>query len=324
MGSGNEDRKPPEVVAFPGSEGIDSDPHVSRGRIKGWRKRLVSGCIIGAVLVLATLFGPPWLLWLILVVASSVCQLEFYALMNHAGIPVFRVFGVVAGAGLVSVAFWLGDGGLPDIQSGPQWENLALLLTLMAVFLRQFPQKFNDKPLATIACSLLGVWYVPYLLKYFVPLLRILSDGGELVSCTGRQASLYLLVVVKFSDVGALVVGSMIGRHKVMPRISPGKTWEGLLGGVAVAMLASLVFVALGKWHIGKLALGAFQALALGLLLAVAGFWGDLFESLLKRAAGVKDSGTMLPGLGGLLDATDSLLFAVPVLYIFLRFVMRI
>ncbi|MGQ9661986.1 MAG: phosphatidate cytidylyltransferase [Kiritimatiellia bacterium] len=304
-----------------GVTGKRSGPRLSR---VAWR--IVSGCVVGTALLLAVLRGPEWLLWAILLMASTISQLEFYALVNKAGIPVFRIFGVVSGAALISVTFWLEVGSRSIANGGwsTQWENLVLLASLMAVCLRQFPQKFNDKPLGTIACSLLGVWYIPYLLNYFMHLLRLGSSDALNITRTGRLAALYLLVVVKSADIGAYVVGSLCGRHKVWPRISPGKTWEGVAGALVVALLASWAFAFFNGGRLGEIPMTLPRSLVLGSLLAASGFWGDLFESLLKRAAGVKDSGNLLPGLGGLLDVVDSLLFAVPVFYIFLGFAVRV
>jgi phosphatidate cytidylyltransferase len=138
---------------------------------------------------------------------------------------------------------------------------------------------------------------------------------------------LYLIVVVKASDVGAYLVGSTCGRHKMFPRISPGKTWEGLAGGFVAGILASLALFWLWEnpaseshtAELGRLTLTFGHALFLGAFLAAIGVIGDLVESLLKRSAGLKDSGCIFPGMGGILDVLDSLLFAAPALYFYLR-----
>jgi phosphatidate cytidylyltransferase len=153
------------------------------------------------------------------------------------------------------------------------------------------------------------------------------TDWNAPFSPTAQALILYLIVVVKASDVGAYLVGSTCGRHKMFPRISPGKTWEGLAGGFIFGILASLILFWL--WHrpgqestlagFGRLSITFGHALFLGAFLAAIGVVGDLVESLLKRSAGLKDSGCIFPGMGGILDVLDSLLFAAPALYFYLR-----
>ena len=129
------------------------------------------------------------------------------------------------------------------------------------------------------------------------------------------------MVITKFSDTGAYVVGSLIGRHKMIPRISPGKTWEGFAGALAVSILASLLFV----YYLGDRMRGddtGLTRIILGLLLGLAAVVGDLIESIFKREAGVKDSGKFFPGIGGILDLLDSLLFNAPIMYLYLRHVL--
>jgi phosphatidate cytidylyltransferase len=130
-----------------------------------------------------------------------------------------------------------------------------------------------------------------------------------------------LVVATKFTDMGAYLVGSTLGRHKMIPRISPKKTWEGTVGGIAFAIGG----VFLCRWVMPNemAALTNLHAVIIGLLLGVAAVIGDLAESLIKREAGVKDSSTILPGHGGCLDMIDSLLFTAPLLYVYMRLVLR-
>jgi phosphatidate cytidylyltransferase len=142
-------------------------------------------------------------------------------------------------------------------------------------------------------------------LLLFAPLLRAEPDGRDW---------LFLLFVGVFAtDICAYAVGRTIGRHKMAPSVSPGKTWEGVVGGLAGALAG----VGIAAWGF-DLGLAVWQALVLGALVAVVGQAGDLFESKLKRVAGVKDSGRLMPGHGGLLDRLDSILFNLPMLYLFL------
>jgi len=129
------------------------------------------------------------------------------------------------------------------------------------------------------------------------------------------------VLVTKLSDCGAYFVGSLIGKHKMIPRISPGKTWEGFGGAVVVSTIASVVFVNLAHHKMPEMRL--VDAIVLGILLSIAAVIGDLIESLFKREAGVKDSGKLFPGIGGILDLLDSLLFNAPIMYIYLRHVLH-
>jgi phosphatidate cytidylyltransferase len=116
------------------------------------------------------------------------------------------------------------------------------------------------------------------------------------------------------------VVGSLIGRHKMIPRVSPGKTWEGFGGAIAGSVLASLLFAHFAGGHLPGM--NRVHAIVLAGLLGVAAVIGDLIESIFKREAGVKDSGRILPGIGGVLDLLDSLLFNAPIMYLYLRHVL--
>jgi len=139
----------------------------------------------------------------------------------------------------------------------------------------------------------------------------------------GVWLAFYLSLVVKLSDVGAYAVGMLFGRHKMFPRISPAKSWEGLAGGLGLSMIASVASVAVAhSWHIVPATflthLGYPVAAALGLLLGGAGVVGDLAESMLKRSVNAKDSSGIIPGMGGLLDVFDSLLLAPAIFYFLL------
>ena len=258
---------------------------------------------------------------------------EFYSILRNAGIPAFRILGTLAGIVLLATTYLsLNLQFIAGEHPAEIWKELpilALALIVFVVFVRQFPQKDNHQPLPTIACTLLGLVYVPFLMMFFFFLGFRWTPTAPLapLSPTACRLLLYLIVVVKASDVGAYFVGSLIGRHKLFPRISPGKTWEGLAGGLASGILVSVLFAHLslapdahpGAINFGRVILNSTHAWFLGAFLASIGVLGDLVESLLKRSAGMKDSGCLFPGMGGILDVLDSLLFAAPALYFYLR-----
>jgi phosphatidate cytidylyltransferase len=169
-----------------------------------------------------------------------------------------------------------------------------------------------------LALSTFAILYAGGLIGFLVALR--LFDGGD--GRRGMVALVSLVAVVKLSDIGQYTAGRLFGKHKLAPTISPGKTWEGALGGLVGALLGALVTVLLSRgllpsdsWELDA---GAIVALVIyAVVVAVAGMLGDLAESLLKRDAGLKDSSTWLPGFGGVLDLLDSLLLAAPVAYTF-------
>ena len=271
-------------------------------------------------MLLAAYLLPVFGIWVLLLSISALAQLEFYKMIRKTGFPAFHILGIVCGSFLISATFFTTCGATVHLFRAYNWENYVLLVALVVVFVRQFPQKHNDKPLETIACTLLGIWYVPYLFNFFTRLAFSWEEpcDGLRVGETGRAACLFVIVVVKCADIGAYLVGRAIGRHKLFPRISPKKTWEGLLGGIVAAVLVSwLVFYVAAGGRLGMVRLRLPDLLVLGIILPLAGVVGDMFESLLKRAAGAKDSSAAIPGMGGILDVLDSLLFSVPLFYVY-------
>jgi phosphatidate cytidylyltransferase len=289
------------------------------------KQRLISGTLLGGMCIAVANYLPSPACWLLLVAIAALAQYEFYSMLDKAGLPVFRIVGMISGAAIISATFWTIGPSAEQLAAGYRWENFVILTTLIFVFVRQFPQKHNEKPIVTVAVTLLGVLYCAFLLNYLTRLAfgwrtEAISQGvGE----TGRMLILYLVAVVKISDVGAFFTGRSLGRHKLFPRLSPKKTIEGLAGGIVSSIVMSLMFFWFTKGKLGAISFGLHDAIIIGTVLPVVGVVGDLFESLLKRAAGVKDSGTLIPGMGGVLDVLDSLLFGAPVLYAYVSLFLK-
>ncbi len=280
------------------------------------RARVRNASLLIAALGAALVWARGWAALAVILLVTARAQWEFYALLDAARLPSFRWFGIGGGLALVT-ATWAGfrHPG-PD---GP--ESLfahVLFAVFFTVFARQFHQRYNPRPIETMSATLMGLLYVALPMSFFARLL--LAWGGD---PDGRWLLLYMIVVVKAGDMGAYFLGCAIGRHKMIPRISPAKSWEGFFGGVAASVLVSWAAAAWWPQWAGPVQVPIAHAPVLGVALAVVGLLGDLAESLLKRAAGVKDSGSLLPGLGGLLDVLDSLLPAAPVLYLYLRYALR-
>lgn len=284
------------------------------------KQRLLVGLILGFVFLFTLYFLPPIPTCIVLVVISVIAHLEFYSLANMAGIPVFRFVGLICGAAMILTTFILLT--TETALNTYKWDNIVLLLSLVIVFIRQFPQKYNDKPIPTIACTLVGILYVPFMLN-FISRLAVEWEKCSLTDIhlpfTGRILILYLVVVVKCTDIGAYFVGIRWGKHKLAPRISPFKTWEGLISGIIVGIIASVGTMQFFSYQLGVVSMNTLDAIIIGFLLALSGTMGDMFESLVKRASGVKDSGNYLPGFGGVLDVIDSILFGAPVFYVYLH-----
>lgn len=195
-------------------------------------------------------------------------------------------------------------------------DSLPLFLFFIA-FLTLFALHFNEKEgaIVDLAVSSFGLAYIAAPMGMILSILYF--PGGQ----DGRLWVAYLLIVTKIADIGAYFAGNLFGRRKLAPKISPGKTVEGATVGLLCALLASFVFYTLSQNGILKdFYLGKISWIALGLILGLIGPLGDLSESLLKRDANKKDSNA-LPGLGGVLDMVDSLLFNAPIIYFYLYFV---
>jgi phosphatidate cytidylyltransferase len=245
---------------------------------------------------------------------------EFYGMLDHKGLPNFKITAMVCGAiMLVGSFYYFSRVGLAKSYD---FEVACLLGFLLTVFARQmFESLRDDAPLRTMAYTLFGLLYVLWLYNFITKIVYVVprsATGGV----QGQFYVLYLIAVTKFSDMGAYLTGSVIGKHQMVPHISPKKTWEGFAGALFFSSLASLGLLALMPNKLA--ALNATHAIILGLLLGFAAVIGDLAESIIKRSTGVKDSGNFLPGIGGALDLIDSLLFTAPLLFFYLRLVIHV
>jgi phosphatidate cytidylyltransferase len=246
---------------------------------------------------------------------------EYYTMLDAKRLPNFKVFGMLCGAVMLGGSFyWLAwarktPDGLYDFEIG------ALLLFMFVVFGRQMFIKVKELvPLETIAFTLFGLFYVAWPFSFVTKIVYMLprdAAGGV----TGHWYVLFLVLVTKFSDMGAYLTGSLIGKHLLVPHISPKKTWEGFFGALAFSVGGGCALVWLLGPRLGYIGYG--HAAMLGVVLGFAAVVGDLAESLIKRSCGVKDSGRFLPGIGGALDLIDSILFTAPMLFFYLRFVLR-
>lgn len=294
-------------------------PARSKGAILA--RRSVSAVIMWAILFGVLLSGLPIAYFLLNATLGLLGLWEFYRMLDHRRLPSFRIFGMICAAIFFAGSFYSLEHSRTGAPSSGNFEMATLLIFLLGVFGRQLftHARENIPPLETMAYTVFGLLYAPWLFNFISKIIYLVPRNPE-GGLAGQYYVLYLICVAKFSDMGAYLVGSVVGRHKMVPHISPGKTWEGFGGALAFSLLASFGLC----WLLpGRLSLiRPLDALVLGLALSVAAVIGDLAESILKRSMGVKDSGNILPGIGGVLDLIDSLLFTAPLLFFYLRLVL--
>jgi phosphatidate cytidylyltransferase len=269
-------------------------------------KRVITALVVLPVLIASILIS--WLWWLFIALAAAALALalwEFYVLATSPSVKPDAGAGYLASIVLFLIALFSND----LIFSLIATQGVIIVLTIGCLIAAMLRGSNFEKMIASSGATILGVLYVAFL-------------GSHLVTLrTGFQQSLsadllsFFFMVLMGSDIGAYYVGRMFGKTKLAPKISPGKTWEGVAGGVAAAIgMATLAHF----WFFRQLPLKF--ALPLAAVMTLLGILGDLTESALKRGAGKKDAASLLPGHGGMLDRLDSLLFNAPLIYYFARF----
>jgi phosphatidate cytidylyltransferase len=279
-------------------------------------RRALSSAVLWTV-VLAAIFSEnplisDYFFLLIMLVLTGAGLMEFYDLVNRRGLACFKRWGVFGGLLLtVSTFVYLSPRIAPA--KANDFETSFLILFVLGLCFRQFLSRTNPNGMLAISTTLFGLMYVPWLLNF-------IQKIAFYPQINGRFYVFYFILVTKFSDMGAYLVGSLCGRHKMIPRISPGKTWEGFAGALLFSTAGSMVFSHLARREL--VGMSWVHSVILGLLLGSAAVLGDLIESLFKREASLKDSGKLFPGIGGILDLMDSLLFNAPLMYLYLRHVL--
>ena len=261
-------------------------------------KRVISGLLFLPIFYLVTWKLPPVYFTGLVLVAVVVGLYEFYSMAKARGSRPLTMLGIALGV-LVVLDFY--QPLVPEL--GTFFEvGVSLLLIMIA---RLFSNRPVEHALEDVASTFFGVFYVALLFAFQIAV-RMGADGKEWL--------VFLYFIIWASDIGAYSIGIPFGKHRLYEKISPKKSIEGLLGALAAsAGMALLCRV----WFMPDIGMG--EAIGIALVLAIVGTIGDLVESLFKRAAGIKDSGWIIPGHGGILDRMDSMLFAAPVLYYYLR-----
>ena len=298
---------------------IEPKPRRERGDLPA--RLLTAAGLVPLVIWLVVRGGLPFLAAVTAFVLLG--QRELYRLIEEKGAHPLVSYGLAGGAALPLVAY-LGS---------EAHATIVMTATLLAVMIRQVGKEQIAEALVSISGTFFGVVYVGWLLAHAIVLRNfyhaVVQKFGEaeafelgIVPGTGIFLMIFCLAAVVLCDAGAYFAGRRFGRRKLAPRISPGKTVEGAVGGLAAGTLGALATKGVFDlfWPELSAALGWRAAVAIGFVVSVAGMIGDLVESLLKRDARAKDAGHLLPGMGGVLDRIDSPLLGIPVMYYLMLF----
>ena len=266
-------------------------------------RRTMTSLLIVTLVVLITFFFPNWTFALLASCMIGIALKEYFNIVERKGIFVYKYFGIIIGM-LVPLIIFFQKG----MEGYFTLEPFFIVIACLFIFVLQFIRRDSSQALASIAVTLFGLLYIAWFFSFFIKL-KFMPDGACLVG--------FVVLVTKMGDIGAYIVGGMIGRRNLIPRISPHKTIEGTIGG----LVFSIVSAAASKTFLPNFPYG--HLIILGVLLGILAQVGDLAESLLKRDCGVKDSGANLSGFGGMLDLIDSLLFTAPIFYFYVEVLMK-
>lgn len=279
-------------------------------------KRLGSGIsaggIIFAVLYLGAAYDVQWIASIVILAVAYLAAVEYLQLMKRMEIPLAAPEFLIW-IPILIFSFVVYDG---------KYAEVALMLAIAYQVLRYLGNTPHRTGLFQAAAGVFGLLYIPWLLHYFY----LIYLGGEgQPPHVGAVHALVCLLMVWGYDSGGYLVGRAFGRHKAFPNLSPKKTWEGVAGGFVFAVVGALIGATFSPVWREFVFWGGFpHVLLASFFVGWAAQLGDVFASKMKRAAGVKDSGTFLPGHGGAIDRIDSLLFALPVFYFYFHYVVRL
>lgn len=282
-------------------------------------RRTTSTLGLWALVTAVFLSGKSWAFCGLISLLAVAALAEYSRMGKSAGyqaFPKLSLFTAIAYCAAFSFFHIVGN-------SAPQELDLAAVFVIAAgAFTWQLRHEINGgKTLAEVALATLGFVYIPFLFLFCIRIIFLTPPAAAgTVAESGAFLLLWLLAVTKFTDMGAYITGSACGKHKMIPHISPGKTWEGFFGALAFAQLAGCVLFAIFPRQLALLG-GFHHVITLGFLLALLAVIGDLAESVVKRSLGAKDSGRFLPGIGGALDLIDSVCFTAPAMYFYLKWI---
>jgi len=265
-------------------------------------KRVLSASFLIILTVLAVIFK--WACSVFAIVLIIAGLYEFFKLIERQGIYIYKYFGMAIGVIIpISIAF--------QFELTKNWELLFIVLMLVFIFLLQFTRREETQAVLSISTTLFGILYIAWFFSFIIKV-RFLPYGASLVGA--------IVLITKAGDIGAYLIGTRWGKRALIKRISPQKSIEGAIGGLIFAILAALASKAFLP---EKVVFSNAHLVTMGLFFGIIGQLGDLSESLIKRNCHVKDSGNIFPGIGGVLDIIDSLLFTVPAFYFYMSTVLK-
>ena len=276
--------------------------------------RLSSTIVLWLLLSLAIIVKSPWVFFVMITGIVAVAIKEYFRLFQDAGRRRFRWQTYVVGM-LYTVALFAPQFGY-DLPWLREIDGAAIALLVLLIILTRLNRPLEGiRTLDEITVAVFGFIYIAMLFGFLTKILglELVDEEGN---DTARYYVLYLLAVTKFTDMGAYAIGSLIGKHKMVPHVSPGKTWQGFGGAIFGAFVASYGSLAIFGDMIPLIT--PVHAAGLAVALSLVAILGDLSESIIKRSVAAKDSGHKMPGIGGVLDLIDSVLFTAPVMYFYL------
>ena len=308
------------------SSAVQAHKTESKGVV--FARRLASTAVLLGIVFYGLLAGGTLSVFLvggIVMLLNIVGLLEFYGMVEENSLPRFKWLGLAGGVALVGTLFVYLSGlakaqlGEPTMGGAAELELGVLAVLLLVLLVRRVFAHPAAPSFSMVGHTMLGVLYVSWLLGFLLKIYFYAAPADA--KFDPGYCLLFFILATKCSDIGAFLLGSMIGRHKMIPKVSPAKTWEGLVGALLLSTTAAMLMA--HYWGDTKLGgLTPLHAAALGPLLGVGAVLGDLVESVFKRDSGVKDSGSFFPGIGGILDLLDSLLFNAPLMFLYLRLVL--
>lgn len=252
--------------------------------------------IIGVPLVFLAILWKEFPFFIVIIIIALLGLRELYSIARKQGYKPLYILGAILTSYFILISVY-------DIYSLNYYiENIVITFFIILSFIIQLFKKNYSKVLTEISITIFGSIYLGYLFSFILKIKDLPNGNYFLIS---------LLIITWANDTGAYLIGTKLGKNKIFPKISPKKTIEGSIGGIIFGIASTFAFK---SW----LNLTFYELLSLGLIISIIAQLGDLFESVLKRGSGIKDSGTLVPGHGGILDCLDSLMFTAPVFYYYI------
>lgn len=262
--------------------------------------RFISSVLVILFVFFTVMVWPNWFFCVVLTAMIAVALNEFYTLVEKKGIPIFKISGI-------SIAVLVPTSIFFDFEPTKGWELIFIIAVLLIIFILQFTRNESNQAIVGVSTTIFGILYISWTFSFMMKL-KLMPQG---LLPAGSLLVAFLLLVTKVGDIGAYFIGTYFGKHSLIPRISPKKSVEGAAGGFIFSVAAAIA----SKTFLPTVPL--YHLLILGCLLGILAQIGDLSESLIKRDSQVKDSANLIPGLGGILDLIDSILFTAPTLYFY-------